>query len=144
MASYTAEHFADEERMMCECNYADYDRDKANHEKLVNLVLGYKGQFEGTDPGVEAAAMNFITTWLTGHVPGTDRNYPRGHAPVPRAQAGRRLAGRAAGLRIPAGRVCGGGNPCGISGFRRSPLPAAASRSRLVGDGRHGREPALQ
>lgn len=88
MLEYTAQHFADEERMMRECNYADYDRHKAHHEKLVNLVLGYKRQFDTDQPGVEMAAMNFIKTWLTGHVLGMDRNY---------RDAMRPLAGRPAG-----------------------------------------------
>jgi hemerythrin len=92
MMEYTAQHFADEERMMRECNYADYDRHKAHHEKLVNLVLGYKRQFDIEQPGVEMAAMNFIKTWLTGHVLGMDRNYRDAMRPLagrPAVQAAR-------------------------------------------------------
>jgi hemerythrin len=99
MVDYTAQHFADEERMMLECNYADFDRHKANHEKLVNLVLGYKRQLEGTDPGVEAAAMNFIKTWLTGHVLGMDRNYRDAMRPLTEPAA----RGLAAPARVRAG-----------------------------------------
>jgi len=75
LVDYTVMHFSDEERMMLECGYPDYDRHKANHEKLVCLVLGYQRQMQGSEPGVEPRAMNFIKTWLNGHVLGMDRNY---------------------------------------------------------------------
>jgi hemerythrin-like metal-binding protein len=75
LLEYTGKHFADEERLMQNAGFPDYARHKENHEKLVSLVLGYKRQFEGNEPGVEQAAMNFIKTWLTGHVLGMDRNY---------------------------------------------------------------------
>lgn len=75
LVDYTVTHFTDEERLMRECGYEDYDRHKANHEKLVGLVLGYQRQMEGNAPDVEPHAMNFIKTWLNGHVLGMDRNY---------------------------------------------------------------------
>jgi hemerythrin len=91
LVAYTVSHFADEERMMRESGYADFDRHKANHEKLVNLVLGYKRQLESGEPGVEPHAMNFIKTWLNGHVLGMDRNYRGAMRPqtaVPLARTG--------------------------------------------------------
>jgi hemerythrin-like metal-binding protein len=75
LVEYTVYHFTDEERLLREHNYAEFDRHKANHEKLVNLVLGYRRQLEGGEPEVEPHAMNFVKTWLTGHVLGMDRNY---------------------------------------------------------------------
>jgi len=75
LVEYTAYHFADEERMMRQHGYPDFDRHKASHEKLANLVLGYRRQLEGGEPNVEPHAMNFIKTWLNGHVLGMDRNY---------------------------------------------------------------------
>jgi hemerythrin len=75
LVNYTAFHFADEEQMLRQCGYADFDRHKANHEKLVNLVLGYQRQLDSGEPGVEQHAMNFVRTWLNGHVLGMDRNY---------------------------------------------------------------------
>jgi hemerythrin len=75
LVEYTAYHFAEEERMLRDKGFPDYDRHKANHEKLVNLVLGYQRQLAGEASGVEEAAMNFIKTWLNGHVLGMDRNY---------------------------------------------------------------------
>lgn len=75
LVDYTVTHFADEERMLLACGYADYDRHKANHEKLVSLVLSYQRRMESSEPDVEPQAMNFIRTWLNGHVLGMDRNY---------------------------------------------------------------------
>jgi hemerythrin-like metal-binding protein len=75
LVEYTVYHFTDEERLMQEWGYPDFARHKANHEKLVGLVLGYKRQLESGAPDVEPHAMNFIKTWLNGHVLGMDRNY---------------------------------------------------------------------
>jgi hemerythrin len=75
LVDYTVSHFADEERLLQAHDYDDFDRHKANHEKLVKLVLGYRRQLENGEPDVEAHAMNFIKTWLNGHVLGMDRNY---------------------------------------------------------------------
>lgn len=75
LIDYTAHHFSDEERLLREHNYPDYDRHKANHEKLVALVLTYKRQLEGGEVGMEQRAMDFIKTWLNGHILGMDRSY---------------------------------------------------------------------
>jgi hemerythrin len=72
---YTKKHFADEERMMRENNYPDFDAHKSNHDKLVKLVGWYMDQFEEGKDGIEENAMNFIKTWLNGHILGMDRKY---------------------------------------------------------------------
>jgi len=75
LVEYTGKHFADEEQLMRDCRYADYDRHKTNHEKLVKQVLAYKHRLEGSEPEAERYAIDFIKTWLTCHVLGMDRNY---------------------------------------------------------------------
>jgi hemerythrin-like metal-binding protein len=75
LVNYTATHFADEEQLMREHNFPDYPEHKAQHDKLVRLVLVYQEQFERGDADIEQRAMNFIKTWLNGHILGTDRNY---------------------------------------------------------------------
>lgn len=75
LVSYTAAHFADEEDMLRAMSCPDYERHKENHTKLVGLVLNYRRQLENGEPEVEARAMEFIKTWLNGHILGMDRNY---------------------------------------------------------------------
>lgn len=75
LITYTQVHFAEEERLMREQNYPDYHRHKVNHEKLLGLVLAYKERFERDEQGIERQVMNFIKTWLNGHILGMDRNY---------------------------------------------------------------------
>jgi hemerythrin-like metal-binding protein len=75
LIDYTAYHFADEERLMRDHNYPDYERHKANHDKLVSLVMTYKRQLDANEPDVEQRAMDFVKTWLNGHILGMDRNY---------------------------------------------------------------------
>lgn len=75
LVAYTQVHFADEERMMREYKYPDFDTHKNNHDKLVKLVGWYLQQFESGEDGIEETAMNFIKTWLNGHILGMDRKY---------------------------------------------------------------------
>lgn len=75
LLDYTVTHFADEERMLREFNYPDFARHKVNHEKLIALVQGYQQRLERAESGIGLAAMNFIQTWLNGHVLGMDRAY---------------------------------------------------------------------
>ena len=75
LVNYTVTHFADEERLMREYRYPDYDAHKENHEKLIKLVGWYHEQFRRGEPGIEERALEFIKTWLNGHILGMDRKY---------------------------------------------------------------------
>lgn len=75
LIEYTAYHFADEERLMRDADYPDYVRHKANHEKLIELVVGYQRQLERGEVGIEERALEFVKTWLNGHILGMDSAY---------------------------------------------------------------------
>ncbi len=75
LVMYTQKHFEDEERLMREHKFPDFDAHKSNHDKLVKLVSWYVEQFEAGQDGIEETAMNFIKTWLNGHILGMDRKY---------------------------------------------------------------------
>jgi len=79
---YTAFHFAAEEALLLQANYPDFARHKANHDKLVDLVGYYRQQFQTEAADVEQRAMEFIKTWLNGHILGTDRAYRAFVAPA--------------------------------------------------------------
>lgn len=94
LLEYTRFHFEDEERLMREANYPDYPQHKANHEKLVNVVLNLKKNFEQGEAGIEQRIMDFIKMWLNGHILGMDRNY-RAHVSDASAVDQQVLAGSA-------------------------------------------------
>lgn len=75
LVDYTKVHFADEERLMRQAGYPEFDWHKQNHERLVELVGYYCRSFERADPNVAENAMNFIKTWLNGHILGMDRKF---------------------------------------------------------------------
>jgi hemerythrin len=60
---------------MREGGYPDLANHKVNHEKLVKLVMNYKQQLDMGESGIEQRALDFIQTWLNGHILGMDRKY---------------------------------------------------------------------
>ncbi len=75
LINYTAFHFAEEERLMQEGGYPDFQSHKRNHEKLVELVMHYKNNFDDSPDDIAQHAMEFIKTWLNGHILGMDRKF---------------------------------------------------------------------
>lgn len=75
LIGYTKYHFTDEERIMERCKYPDLARHHTNHEKLLNLVMSYKRQFDEGVPGVDVACMEFLKMWLNAHILGLDKQY---------------------------------------------------------------------
>lgn len=75
LIAYTAFHFKEEERLMQEGGFPDFLAHKQSHEKLVKVVLQYKDNFDDGPHGIEEQAMQFIKTWLNGHILGMDRKY---------------------------------------------------------------------
>jgi hemerythrin len=75
LLEYTQYHFADEERLMKEAGFPDFYQHKANHEKLIEVVLNLKKNFDDHQEGIEERIMDFLKMWLNGHILGMDRNY---------------------------------------------------------------------
>jgi hemerythrin len=75
LVAYTAYHFKEEESMLQDGGYPELEAHRKNHEKLVKLVMHYKQQLDMGEAGVEQRALDFIQTWLNGHILGMDRKY---------------------------------------------------------------------
>lgn len=75
LIDYTRVHFAYEEEMLEQMKYPDFQRHKANHEKLLGLVMNYREQFRGGEKDVQERVLAFLKTWLDGHICGMDRRY---------------------------------------------------------------------
>jgi len=75
LVEYTGYHFRREEELMREGGFPDLESHKQNHEKLVKLVMYYKQELDMGGMGIEQRALDFIKTWLSGHILGMDRKY---------------------------------------------------------------------
>jgi len=75
LLEYTQFHFRDEEQLMRKCGFPDFDKHRANHEKLISVVLNLKKNFEAGEEGIEERIMEFLKMWLNGHILGMDRGY---------------------------------------------------------------------
>jgi hemerythrin len=75
LIQYTATHFADEEKLMQQHSYPDYEQHKKEHNKLVLQVLDVQKQFHGGNAVITSAVMNFLKDWLQKHILGDDAKY---------------------------------------------------------------------
>jgi len=75
LVEYTGFHFQREEELMREGGFPGFESHKQNHEKLVKLVMYYKQELDMGGLGIEQRALDFIKTWLSGHILGMDRKY---------------------------------------------------------------------
>jgi len=75
LISYTASHFADEERLMQQHGYLDLAKHKAEHDKLTKQVLDLQKQYQTTKSALSMAVMTFLKDWLANHIQGEDKKY---------------------------------------------------------------------
>lgn len=75
LVSYTASHFAVEERLMTAHGYPEYEEHKAKHEKMTAKVLDLQRQYRAQKVGITIEVMNFLENWLDKHILGTDKKY---------------------------------------------------------------------
>lgn len=75
LISYTASHFADEERLMGTHAYTGIAAHKVEHEKLVKQVLELQQKFKSGQPILTNTVMMFLKDWLVKHIQGDDKKY---------------------------------------------------------------------
>lgn len=75
LITYTASHFADEERLMGTHAYPAIYAHKAEHEKLVKQVLELQQKFKAGQPILTSNVMTFLKDWLVKHIQGEDKKY---------------------------------------------------------------------
>ncbi len=73
LIDYTVSHFANEEEMMKKANYDGLAKHKQEHEKLVNQVLEFKGQFDSGKVSISPEILDFLEKWLIKHIKGVDK-----------------------------------------------------------------------
>lgn len=72
LIDYTVSHFAREEKLMKEINYADYATHKAEHDKLVSEVSELKRSFDSGAVTLSSKVYMFLTEWLNRHIKSSD------------------------------------------------------------------------
>ncbi len=75
LTSYTLSHFSTEESLMKTHRYPDYDRHKAEHDKLVAQVQQLQSDFRKGKATVSQDVLTFLQRWLIGHILAVDKKY---------------------------------------------------------------------
>lgn len=75
LVSYTAAHFALEERLFQTHGYEGYQEHKDKHDKMTAKVLDLQRQFKSGQAAMTIEVMNFLKSWLDKHILGTDMKY---------------------------------------------------------------------
>ena len=75
MTSYTEYHFGFEEKYFKEFNYNNAIEHIAEHQIFVQKVKTFQEDMEQGKVSVTFQLMNFLRSWLIGHINGTDKKY---------------------------------------------------------------------
>ncbi len=75
LVSYTANHFANEERLMQAHGYQGFAEHKDKHEKMTAKVLDLQRQYKLGKAAMTIEVMDFLKKWLDKHILGTDMQY---------------------------------------------------------------------
>lgn len=75
LVDYTVIHFGMEEKLFAQYGYEEEREHKAIHKKLVDQVKDYQKKLASGDPTISINLMEFLKTWLTDHIKGTDTRY---------------------------------------------------------------------
>lgn len=73
LISYTASHFAREERLMQQIRYGDFAKHKAEHDKLVKEVLELQKGLQAGTLTLSSKVYVFLTEWLNRHIKSSDK-----------------------------------------------------------------------
>lgn len=76
LVDYTKVHFANEERMLRDSGYPEYEEHRAIHARVTERVNAIYRQYQdGNGAHLSIEAMNYLHNWITKHILGTDQKY---------------------------------------------------------------------
>jgi len=75
LLQYTEFHFAAEEKLMAQANYADFAEHCAKHVAMKQEVMRLLGATKSGGQSVSISLMAFLKNWLSRHIQGTDKQY---------------------------------------------------------------------
>ncbi len=80
LATYTAEHFATEERYMESIACPNLGEHRREHERLTRQVGNYRAKLETGEVAFTSELLDFLITWLLDHIQGMDQKMRPGVA----------------------------------------------------------------
>ena len=73
LIEYTKRHFADEEMLMQNHRYPNFQQHKAEHRALTEKVVQFQRAFETDQTPLTVDLLKFLSAWLTHHIGNVDR-----------------------------------------------------------------------
>ena len=81
LIGYTKTHFAMEEHLMSQYQYAQSTAHMAEHAKLVREVLEFQGRYDAGTATLSVSLLHFLMEWLTHHILESDKALAKGIPP---------------------------------------------------------------
>ena len=75
LVDYTKYHFRREEEMMRDNGYPNFESHKQEHEQMIAKVGEFMEDYERNQEGAIHGLIQFLKSWLIGHINGTDQEY---------------------------------------------------------------------
>jgi hemerythrin-like metal-binding protein len=75
LAAYSVSHYATEETLMKKFGYPDYERHKAEHDRLMAQVRLLLEKSRTNKAELTHEVMTFLQRWLIGHIVNVDKRY---------------------------------------------------------------------
>ena len=75
LVGYVTKHFADEERLMIEHGYPEYDAHKKEHNTMAETVLSLRGEIVKGNKTIATQSLPILINWIHNHMSGTDSRY---------------------------------------------------------------------
>lgn len=75
LVEYTKVHFAAEEKLMESYNYPDFVSHKRLHTDMAARVEYLETRYKSGQSVLSIDVMQFLKSWLSDHIMGTDKNY---------------------------------------------------------------------
>lgn len=75
LASYTTQHFRDEEAYMQQIGFPGLDEHRQVHQKLLAQVTNLRNRYASGQTDLVLDLLLFLRRWLVRHIQGTDREY---------------------------------------------------------------------
>ncbi len=75
LVNYTATHFADEERLLKQHNYPDFEEHIKEHRAFVQQVLEFQQKFVAGNASITLSILSFLRDWVQKHINVNDKKY---------------------------------------------------------------------
>lgn len=75
LIKYTEYHFAEEEKLMIELNFPNFEVHKKIHQSFVEKINEFYAKYSRGEIALEIQILNYLKTWLINHILITDKEF---------------------------------------------------------------------